>query len=147
MNKMLCLLGLGVLVSAAGLRAQKMEATEKTVAEQEQQWLQAQKASNPELIAPLLAETLVSTGPDGQVTGKAETLADIKSSKWISAEYNDVKIRVYGDTAIATGSFRGKGTDASGKTLDHNERWTDTWVRMPNRRWQCVASHASPVSK
>jgi DNA alkylation repair enzyme len=41
--------------------------------------------------------------------------------------------------------FKGKGTDPSGKPLDENERWTDTWVKMPNGKWQCAASHASTV--
>ena len=57
------------------------------------------------------------------------------------AAYEDVKVTVFGDSAIATGVFKAKGTDPSGKPLDVNERWTDTWVKMPNGKWQCVASH------
>jgi ketosteroid isomerase-like protein len=29
--------------------------------------------------------------------------------------------------------------------MDVHERFTDTWVKMPNGQWQCVASHGSPV--
>jgi hypothetical protein len=43
------------------------------------------------------------------------------------------------------GVFRATGTDASGKPLDAHERFTDTWVKMPNGKWQCVASHQSRV--
>ena len=103
------------------------------------------KTNNPDLLAPLLADKFVSTGSDGKVTGKAETLGTIKTIKWGSAEYSDVKVTVFGDTAIATGDFKGNGTDASGKLFDDHERWTDTWVKMPNGQWQCVASHGSPV--
>ena len=145
MKKSFCLLGLVVLVSAAGLQGQKTEATEKIVAAQEQQWLQAEKTANPDLLAPLLADTLVNTGADGHVTSKAEMLANIKSTKLSSVENYDVKVKVYGETAIATGGSKSKGTDASGKALEQNERWTDTWVRMPNGKWQCVATHASAV--
>ncbi|PYU38910.1 MAG: hypothetical protein DMG54_28710 [Acidobacteria bacterium] len=60
-------------------------------------------------------------------------------------QYEDVKVTVFGDTAIATGGFSGKGTDASGKPLNARERWTDTWVKMPNGKWQCVTSHISSV--
>jgi ketosteroid isomerase-like protein len=140
-----CLPTLVLLASTASSRAQTSEGTEKVVADLERQWLQAQKTSNPELIAPLLADNLVSTSTEGKVTGKAETLADIKSEKWTSAEYTDLKVRVYGNTAIAYGGFRGKGTDASGKPLDEDFRWTDTWVKMPNGKWQCVASQATTV--
>jgi hypothetical protein len=57
-----------------------------------------------------------------------------------------LKVTVFGDTAIATGDFKAKGTDASGKPLI-SERFTDTWVKMPNGQWQCVASHVSPIKK
>jgi ketosteroid isomerase-like protein len=75
--------------------------------------------------------------------GKAEFLATQKSIKWSSAENTDVKVTVFGYTAIATGTEKWKGTDPSGQTLDENERWTDTWVKMPSGKWQCVASHQS----
>lgn len=142
---MWCLIGLLSLVSAAWSQAQQTTGTEKAVATLEQQWLQSQKTNNPDLLAPLLADKVVVTEADGKVNGKAETLATYKKTKWDSAEYNDVKVTVFGETAIATGGFKGKGTDASGKPLDEHVRWTDTWVKMPNGQWQCVASHASSV--
>jgi len=48
-----------------------------------------------------------------------------------------------GDTAIATDGSKAKGTEASSKPIDEHVRWTDTWVKMPNRKWQCVASQQS----
>jgi ketosteroid isomerase-like protein len=60
-------------------------------------------------------------------------------------DYSDVKVTVFGDTAIATGLFKGKGTDPAGKSFDVNERFTDTWMKMPGGKWQCVASQSSPV--
>jgi len=141
----LFLVGSVLCLSVAQSQTKSTDATEKAVAALEQKWLQAQKTSNPDILAPLLADSLVSTGVDGKVTGKTETLADIKSFKWTTIEYNDVKVRAYGNTAIATGGFKGKGTDGSGKPLDQNERWTDTWVKMPGGKWQCVATQVSPV--
>ena len=140
-----CLIGLLSLGSAAWSQVQTTGGTEKAVAALEQQWLQSQKTNNPDLVAPLLADKFINTGSDGKVTGKAETLATSKATKYDSAEYEDVKVTAFGDTAIATGGFKAKGTDPSGKPLDVHERWTDTWVKMPNGQWQCVASHGSPV--
>ncbi len=142
---MFCLICLISLGSAAWSQAQQTGGTEKAVAALEEQWLQCQKTSNPDLLAPLLADKFVNTGSDGAVTAKAATLTLVKTMKFDTAEYYDVKVTVFGDTAIATGGFRGKGTDASGKPLTVNERWTDTWVKMPSGQWQCVASHASPI--
>ena len=135
----------GRLASAARSQAQTTGGTEKAVAALEEQWLQSQKTNNPDLVAPLLADKFVSTGPDGKVTNKAEALANAKATKYVSAEYEDVKVTVFGDTAIATGGFKGKGTDASGKPMDVHERWTDTWVKMPNGKWQCVATPGSTI--
>jgi uncharacterized protein (TIGR02246 family) len=141
----LCLAGFVLLVSAALSQAQKAGGTEKAVAALEEQWLQSQKTNNPDLVAPLLADNFVTTSSDGKVASKAEMLAIVKATKYSSAEYSDVKVAVFGDTAIATGGEKLKGTDPSGKPLDVNERWTDTWVKMPSGKWQCVASHQSPI--
>jgi uncharacterized protein (TIGR02246 family) len=142
---MWCLLGSLSLGSAAWSQAQQTGEVEKAVAALEQQWLQSQKTNNPDLVAPLLADKFVNTGMDGKVTGKAESLATAKATKYDSVEYGDMKVTAFGDTAIATGTFKAKGTAASGKPLDVHERFTDTWVKMPNGKWQCVASHGSPV--
>ena len=142
-NWILCLLALLSLVGVAW--SQTTGGTEKAVAALEQQWLQSQKTNNPDLVAPLLADKFVNTGSDGKVMNKAASLANAKATKYDSAEYEDVKVTVFGDTAIATGGFKAKGTDASGKSMDIHERWTDTWVKMPGGKWQCVATHGSPI--
>lgn len=142
---MWCLIGLLTLGSAARSQAQANGGTEKAVAALEQQWLQSQKTNNPDLVAPLLADKFVSTGNEGEVSGKAESLARDKATKYDSIEYEDVKVTVFGDTAIATGGSKAKGTDDKGKPLDEHVRWTDTWVKMPNGKWQCVASHSSLI--
>jgi len=144
-TSILCLFGLILLGSSAWSQTKKSSSTEQAVTALEQQWLQAQKTNNADLLPPLLAENFVETSSDGKLTDKAATIASAKSTKWSSAEYNDVKVRVFGNTAIATGGFRGKGTDESNKPVEVNERWTDTWVKMPNGKWQCVASQATSV--
>src|SRR2546427_2194453 len=96
--------------------------TEKAIAALEQRWLQSQKTNNPDLVAPLLADKFMNAGSDGKVTGKAETLATAKETKYDSADYDDVKVTVFGDTAIAMGSFEAKGTDSSGRPVEGHER-------------------------
>jgi ketosteroid isomerase-like protein len=142
---MWCSIALLSLGSAAWSQAQQTGGIEKAVAALEEQWLQSQKTNNPDLVAPLLADKFVNTGSDGKVMNKAASLANAKATKYDSAEYEDVKVTVFGDTAIATGGFKAKGTDASGKSMDIHERWTDTWVKMPSGKWQCVATHGSII--
>lgn len=112
----------------------------KTVAALEQRWLRSQRENNPDLIAPYVAEKFVATQSDGKVIDKPEMLASAKASRYSDAEYGDVKVTVFGNTAIVTGFEKLKGTDGSGAPLDVNERFTDTWVKMPTGTWQCVAS-------
>ena len=119
--------------------------TEKAVAALEQEWTDGAKASNADKIAPLLADKYINTLASGNVIGKPKTLANAKAAKWEKNEISDVKVAVFGKTAIATGVWAGKGTDENGKAIDTRERWTDTWVEMPGGKWQCVASHGSTI--
>jgi len=80
------------------------------------------------------------------VTDRTAALATAKATKYDSVDYDDLKITVFGNTAIATGGFSAKGTDPSGKAFETHERFTDTWVKMSGGKWQCVASHGSPVA-
>jgi len=73
-------------------------------------------------------------------------MADLKATKLTSAQYENVQVTVFGDTAIAAGGYKAKGTDSKGKPIDIHERWTDTWVKMPSGKWVCVASHSSPIA-
>jgi uncharacterized protein (TIGR02246 family) len=140
------LIGLLSLCSVAFAQAQQPAGgTEKAITALENQWLQSQKTNNPDMVAPLLADKIVSTGEDGKVMNKAQMLADAKATKYSSVDYDNLQVTVFGDTAIATGGFKGKGTDSSGKPMDDHGRFTDTWVKMPDGKWQCVATQASPV--
>ena len=138
-------LGLLLLASVVWSHAQAAAGVEKTVAALEQKWLESQKTNNPDLVAPLLADKFVNTGSDGKVTDKAASLAAAKATKYDSVSYDNLKVTAFGNTAIATGDFNAKGTDPDGKPLDAHERFTDTWVKMANGQWQCVASHGSPI--
>ena len=140
-----CVVALLSLMVAAQAKDKEMGGTEQTVAALEQKWVDASKASNPDMLAPLLADKFINTDSSGKVTGKAETLASIKASKWETNQISNVKVTVFGKTAIATGDWVGKGTDADGKAVDAHERWTDTWVEMSGGKWQCVASHGSAI--
>jgi len=145
-TRMWCLLGLLSLSGAVWpQQAQQTAAVEKAIAALEDQWLQSQKMNNPDLVAPLIADKFVYTSSEGKVSGKAAMLAEAKATKWIGVANEDVQIRVFGDTAIATGGFKGKGTDPSGKPIDHHSRWTDTWVKMPDGKWQSVASQDTEI--
>ena len=140
---LLSLLGMISFGAATWSHAQTSSVgTEKAVTELENKWLESQKTNNADLMALLLSDTYVSTRSHGQLRDKAQTLADAKSDRWTSLENEDVKVRAYGDAAIVTGAFKGKGTH-SGTLFADYLRFTDTWVKMPDGKWQLVATHYS----
>ncbi len=113
---------------------------EKSIASMEQKWASAGKMSNPDEVAPMLADNFVMLNSDGTMIDKSKTLENTKKGKWEVNEVSDVKVMKFGNTAIATGEWRGKGTGADGKAVDAHERWVDTWMEMPSGKWQCIAS-------
>ena len=145
-SRALCLLGLLSLFSFMSVQAQQANtSTEKAIAALENQWLKSQKSNNPDLASPLLADKFIYTSEDGKVMDKAQYLADAKATKYTFIEYENLQIAVFGETAIARGEAKYKGTDFGGKNMDSRVRFTDTWVKMAGGKWQCVASHTSNV--
>ena len=146
MKRALLLCGLA-LVALASAVAQNTGSTESAVAALEQKWVDGAKASNPDMVAPLLSDKLTNTSSESKTFNKSQTLANIKKAKWQTNQISDVKVTVFGNTAIATGTWTGKGTDENGTAVDTMERWTDTWMKMPDGSWQCIASHSSTMKK
>jgi ketosteroid isomerase-like protein len=135
------------LIAMPQLFAGKDTATEKTIAALEQQWAEGQRDGNSAAVAPLLAYDFINTDTSGQTYGKDKLLSNLKGGKWEQNGISDVKVTVYGNTAIATGSWSGKGIDGDGAKIDRHERWTDTWIKMANGKWQCVASQQTEVKR
>jgi len=82
-------------------------------------------AGKADVADAMLADTFTST--DRETYGKSRLLSNLKGGKWDVNGISEVKVKVYGDTAVATGSWRGKGMDGDGTRIDRTERWTDTW--------------------
>ncbi len=137
-----------VVLMALAVQAQMGRNTggvETSIASMEQQWVTAAKAGNPDGVAPLLADGFIGLNSDGTAESKSHALAMIKGSKWEINAISDVKVTAFGNTAIATGAWQGKGKQGDGKAVDAHERWVDTWVKMPGGKWQCIASASAPA--
>ena len=150
MKKTIAWMLAGALSFGCALMTQAHEmggATEKAIAILEEQWVQAERTSNIDMEAPLLAEKFVQIDTDGNVMDRGMFLAEDKATKYTSGEIEGLHVTVFGDTAIARYVYKVKGTDPKGKAFDSHHHWTDTWVKMPDGKWQCVASVGSPMKK
>ena len=74
---------------------------------------------------------------------KKQQIAALSSGdlKLSEAKSNDVRIRIYGETAVMTGRFTAKA-ESTGKREMIEERYTAVWVRRDGR-WQLVAEQGN----
>jgi ketosteroid isomerase-like protein len=82
---------------------------------------------------------------NGQLAGKAQTMDAIKSGaiKLTSNELSDLKVRVYGDTAVVTGRSDAKG-NIGGRPSRGPVLFTRVYVKKDGR-WQSVAFQQTPI--
>jgi ketosteroid isomerase-like protein len=87
----------------------------------------------------------VSTSRNGQVTDRMQYLEGIRSAgtKIESMEHSDVRVRVYGETAVVTGRTSGKGRISGIDFTDKPGRFTHVYFKRDGR-WQIVAMQNSP---
>jgi ketosteroid isomerase-like protein len=145
-SKHVCyLLGLLALAVVWNVQAQQTGGdTRKTIVDLENRWLEADKASNPDMVAALMSDNYLATNSEGKLEDKAKTLELVKTRKYNTAEYEDVQVTLFGNTAIARGGYKGSGTEPSGKPFTEHLRWTDTWVKTGGK-WQVVATQYTAV--
>jgi ketosteroid isomerase-like protein len=84
---------------------------------------------------------------DGSVHTKAQEMANYKSEESSSelSDFEPMKVRVFGNTAVVTGGHREKSHNF-GKDTSGHYRWTDVFVKR-NGRWQAVASELTRVEE
>jgi ketosteroid isomerase-like protein len=133
------------VLSACLLSAQNKSGAEQDITRIEKEMVAAVLKGDTGPSNRYLADQYIFTGPDGATMGKAESINDLKSGslKLQAATLDDMKVQVYGDTAVVTYSSNDKGT-YKGKDISGKTRWTDVFVKQ-NGRWMVVASHGSRV--
>lgn len=111
-------------------------------------WLKGDRA----FIDAILAPDWSVTDASGRILGKRQVIDEtfgsggsVEGGRRIeSMVVDDVTIRMFGDTAVATGRTRATGS-YQGKAASVVLRFTDVFVRRSGR-WLIVASHASAVA-
>jgi len=140
-------LALGV-ISAGIATAQTGDDSQQTkLVIMEHLWNEAQVNRDAGVLDAMIGDSFVNTEYDGEVSGKAKFLADIKDPQFkpTSLTIQELKVTMYADAAVVIGSYHAKGT-YQGKPYEHIGRFTDTWV-YTRGRWQCAASHTSLLKK
>lgn len=93
------------------------------------------------------ADDYVLINANGQMMDKQQTMEAIKTGqiKIASNDLSDLKVRVYGNTAVVTGKSTVKGT-LSGTDINGPVLFTRVYVRK-NGHWQAVAFQQTRVTQ
>jgi ketosteroid isomerase-like protein len=117
--------------------------TEQAVQQQDQERIRAQISADTIALRRIYADDFLGIGPTGVVRNKAQVIADFTSHAltYQSITTAEVRVRIYGNTAVETGRSTMVGQDR-GKAVPRDNRFTRVWV-VTDERWQLVANHYS----
>jgi ketosteroid isomerase-like protein len=141
--KIMYCLGL-VLLSAIAVFPQPR--TEREVSDTVKSWAASIVSRDMSALGRILADDIVITDYTGKVRGKAEELEILKPMphvKTISVDNEDVKIKVYGKTAVVTALTKMK-FNIGGMETGMDLRYTAVFVKQDGR-WQIVALQTARV--
>jgi ketosteroid isomerase-like protein len=122
-------------------------AAEKELIKVENDWNTASINRDTKALELLYATEYNATDFTGKTYTKAEDLKNVVDPKnvFASGVLSNLKVHVYGQTAIVTGVNAVKAT-YDGKDMSGDYRFTDVFVKRDGR-WQCVATQGTKVVK
>ena len=107
-------------------------------------WNTAHVQGDAATLDKLWDEDLVVTVPDMPVMNKEESLASWKSGRrFYSYKTSDIRVRVYGNSAVVTGQLERRRTNHVNEFED-DWRFTKVYVKRGGK-WLVVAWHGSHV--
>ena len=121
------------------------EADIQAVIQAEEALAAAHLSLDLDTIDRLLHPDYVIIQPNGQLEDKAATLNSLRSDQrhWEIAQSDQLEVRLYGETAIVVGRWRGKGHNGP-ESFDYQARFLSIWVREKGL-WRNVAYEAAPL--
>lgn len=140
---------LAIITQALSLASSKpatpQSKAEIAVQQRLEQWVEALKKNDVTMLDQILADDFQYFLEDGKTRTKAEEMAPNKAGdiKFETIAIKDLKVYVYGDTAIATGLGEFKGT-YKGRPFESKERFCDVYQKQKGQ-WRVIASRPVTV--
>lgn len=120
---------------------------EEQVLNSEEALAEAHLKLDLEAFERLLHPNYVVIQPGGVMEGKEETLASLRAGGrfWEIAHSDEMDVKLYGNTAVVTGRWRGKGVN-NGEPFDYAARFLSVWVREAGV-WRNLAAQSTPIDE
>jgi ketosteroid isomerase-like protein len=112
----------------------------------EKAWNQAYKFRDKKALVEILHDSMIVVDDDGSLQSRSVFLAGIDAahtSDEQQAEPESISVHLFGDVAIATGTFLERGIK-NGNSYVKRNRFVDTWVSKGDS-WVCIAASATPI--
>jgi uncharacterized protein (TIGR02246 family) len=125
-----------------------MSKAEQEISRLNQRWADAIAHGDMKTLEGLFSEDFVLTTGDGMLRSKKEELEDLKPGADLKTYFfnlEDVRVKVYKDSAVVTGHAKWR-INVKGRDSDIERRYTSVFVKQ-NGRWQIVAQHLSRIAK
>lgn len=139
MRRITWMIPVALLLATTSSAAQSASATRRQIAELEDQWVRAVVRRDAAAFNRLLHPAFVYT-EDDRVYTREQLIKEVTTGTdtVTSGENEDLRVRLFGNTAIATGWLVLRGRGASG-AFTRRYRYTDTWLRTDGR-WRVIAA-------
>jgi ketosteroid isomerase-like protein len=111
---------------------------EQEVLAMEKQWNDARAKTDRDAFSRLIADDFVAFAPQDQVGNKAGVIKNYRAPNLEAIESGEVKVRIYGDTAVVTG-WNIRKWRILDREKSPQERFTNVWVKRDGK-WQIVSS-------
>ena len=133
------------LAQTQSARRNQNMSVEQVIRQLDSERIQAQIGANAVALNRIYADDFIGIGPSGAVRAKPQVISDFTSGelKFQSITTDDVRVRVYGNTAVETGRSTMIGQD-KGKAVPRDNRFTRVWIK-DGGRWRLVANHYSSL--
>ena len=105
------------------------------------------RTGDTDALGKILSDTFDYTNQTGELLGKAQMLANIRSGRLttVAQSYSDYRLRIYGDTVVLTGISK-TSLVYKGKPSDGPRRFTRVYIKQDGQ-WHLVAQQVTLVAK
>jgi len=138
---------LPILLVALALAQDPQTADVAALTKLETTWNEAHRRGDAATLQQLFADDLVVVVPGMRPLSKADSLAVMATGKMTFERYesSDLAVRVYGDTAVATGRLQRTRAMPDGAKREDDWRFTKVYLRSGGT-WRVISFHASNVA-